>query len=521
MALSLENKVVYQIYPKSFKDSNGDGVGDLQGIISKLDYLAGLGVDYVWLSPINASPQKDNGYDISDYYAIDPMFGTLADFKQLIDEACAKGIKIMMDLVLNHTSTAHEWFQKSLQNDPTYKDFYYFEANPTPIESIFGGSAWAWAPEREAYYFCYFDKTQADLNWENPAVRAQLYQMINFWIAFGVEGFRLDVIDHISKNLSAGQNCRGPRYWEFLKELNAQTFSDKLLTVGECWGADVPQMTQMCQSEGLFQAFHFGDTTHTSGANKWEQTPLNLPKLVEQWNVWQNHYLGCPALVMNNHDSPRLISLWLNDEQYRYESATLLITVYAFMRGNLYLYQGEEIGMTNWHEAKITSYNDVETLNAYEKMRQEGLSDEQAMAKIMQVSRDNARVAMAWDDTKYGGFSTHQPWLSVGHAHTKINTAADLRAERSVYGYYQQVLAWRKEHYHWLDEAAAFTLTDNVLTIKRLNAHVVANFSANEVALAWGDYPVVFSNGQTGNRRLLQPYQVVVQITPTGAQSRV
>ncbi len=510
MLQSLENKVIYQIYPKSFMDSNRDGMGDLQGIISKLNYLADLGVDYLWLSPINASPQKDNGYDISDYYAIDPMFGTLADFTQLINEAKQRGIKIMMDLVLNHTSTEHEWFKKALQNDPVYKDFYYFDTNPKPIDSIFGGSAWAWAEERQAYYFCYFDKTQADLNWENPAVRQELYKMINYWIEFGVEGFRLDVIDHISKNLTAGQNCRGPRYLEFLKELNEQTFSDKLLTVGECWGADVPQMTQMCHPHGLFQAFHFSDTTHTSGRNKWEQPPLNLPKLVEQWNLWQNDYTGCPALVMNNHDSPRLISLWLNDQQYRYEAATLLITLYALMRGNLYLYQGEEIGMTNWHEANITRYKDVETLNIYTQMREEGLSDAQAMAKIMKVSRDNARVSMAWDNSRYGGFSAHEPWLSVGYQYEKINVSMDLQAEWSVYRYYQQVLAYRKANYGLLQGKVAFTLTGNVLKMERKGVCVVANFSNQEVAYTWGGQPVVMSNGCVLSETQLQPFQVVV-----------
>jgi glycosidase len=469
-------------------------------------------VDYLWLSPINASPQKDNGYDISNYYAIDPMFGSLNDFKQLIQEARQRGMKIMMDLVLNHTSTAHEWFKKALQNDPVYKDFYYFDPNPRLMDSIFGGSAWAWASEREAYYFCYFDKTQADLNWENPKVRQELYKMVNYWINFGVEGFRLDVIDHISKNLTDGQNCRGPRYLEFLKELNQQTFRDKLLTVGECWGADLTQMAQMCHGEGLFQAFHFSDTTHTAGVNKWEQTAFNLPKLVEQWELWQNKYAGSVALVMNNHDSPRLISLWLNDNQYRYEAATLLITLYAFMRGNLYLYQGEEIGMTNWHEADIFRYDDVETLNAYKRMRADGLSDEHAMAKIMLVSRDNARVCMAWDDSSYGGFSTHKPWLSAAYHYKTINMVHDRQSERSIYRYYQQVLAYRKANYGLLSGKVSFTLAGNVLTMERAELRVVANFSATAIDYAWGGDPLLFTNTTGIDEVKLQPYQVVVQI---------
>lgn len=288
--MNLENKVIYQIYPKSFMDTNQDGVGDLQGIISKLDYLQTLGVDYIWLSPINQSPQKDNGYDISDYDAIDPLFGTIDDYKQLIKDANQRNIKVMMDLVLNHTSTEHIWFKKAVQGDPYYQDFYYFRDQPNAIRSIFSGSAWNYVPELNKYYFCYFDKTQADLNFENENVRKELYAMINRWIDLGVEGFRLDVVDHISKDLDNGINCKGPKYEIYLKELNNQTFKDKILTVGECYGSSVEEMRRMCHQDGLFQAFHFKDISITNENFKWDQKPFDLHHLATIYKEWQNDY---------------------------------------------------------------------------------------------------------------------------------------------------------------------------------------------------------------------------------------
>ncbi|MGL4382720.1 MAG: alpha-amylase family glycosyl hydrolase, partial [Bacilli bacterium] len=287
---SLENKVIYQIYPKSFLDTNNDGIGDLQGIINKLDYLKDLGVDYIWLSPINKSPQNDNGYDISDYDQINPCFGNKQDFINLINEAASKNIKIMMDLVLNHTSTNHEWFLKALEGHKEYQDYYYFQEEVNPIQSIFLGSAWNYVPSLNKYYFCFFDKTQADLNWNNPKVRMKLYQSINKWIELGVEGFRLDVIDHIAKDLDNGITSNGPKLLEYLKELNNKTFTNKILTVGECWNASLEEMEKICQKDGLTQAFHFEDITHTNGKTKWDQQPFNLNKLASILSKWHNEY---------------------------------------------------------------------------------------------------------------------------------------------------------------------------------------------------------------------------------------
>ncbi|NIZ19877.1 alpha-glucosidase [Entomospira culicis] len=507
----LENKVIYQIYPKSFMDSNGDGVGDLKGIISKLEYLAGLGIDYLWLSPINQSPQRDNGYDISDYYAIDPRFGTLEDYKLLIHEAAKWNIKIMMDLVLNHTSTDHAWFQKALAGDAHYQKFYYFSDRPTTATSVFGGSAWNFVPELNKYYFCLFDKTQADLNWDNPEVRQEIYKMVNYWIDLGVQGFRLDVIDSISKDLNNNIVSRGPRFIEYLSELSDQTFQDKILTVGECWNPPLEQMYAMCGEHGLFQAFHFADITHNHRPNKWNLDPLSLKTVVEVYEKWQNQYAGAPAWAMNNHDSPRLLSLWLDDQTYRYESATLLITLYSMFKGNLYLYQGEEIGMTNAHQEDINWYNDIETLNAYQEMKEQGLSEEEIMQKIMKVSRDNARVSMHWNASTYAGFSTVKPWLGLAQNHTTVNVANDLaNPQHSIYYYYKSILALRKNFYPHINTMATFHVDDSILTITYPTHKLYANFSAKATDYTPPLAPILISNYEENLPHQLQPYQAII-----------
>lgn len=507
----LENKVIYQIYPKSFMDSNNDGIGDLKGIISKLDYLKNLGVDYIWLSPINKSPQNDNGYDISDYYRIDEMFGDIEDFKLLIKEAKARSIKIMMDLVLNHTSTDHEWFQNAINNDPEYLDYYIFQDQPTNINSIFGGSAWNYVPALDKYYFCFFDKTQADLNWENPKVRQELYYMINFWIDLGVQGFRLDVIEHISKDLKNGINCKGPRYLEFLKELNNNTFKDELLTVGECWFASVDQMNDMCHKDGLYQAFHFAEIVHTSGpTGKWDQVPFNLKQLSSTIKEWQNDYRGCNAIVMNNHDLPRLVSLWLDDKNYRYESATLLITIFGLLKGNLYLYQGEEIGMCNAYEDKIDLYNDIESRNYYLEQKAHNIDEEEIMSKIMTVSRDNARSVMQWNNQVNAGFSSVKPWTFVNKRYQEINVENDINSNNSIFNYYQEIIKFRKSNYELIQNKIDYIINENILVITRKGFTIVANFSSSNYKYKIDDKEIIFNNYKGSITNDVKPYQVVV-----------
>ncbi|MBR3840156.1 MAG: alpha-glucosidase [Erysipelotrichales bacterium] len=506
--MDFNNKIIYQIYPKSFKDTNGDGIGDLNGIIEKLDYIKDLGTDYIWLSPIMKSPQNDNGYDISDYYTIDPMFGNNEDYLRLIKEAKKRDLKVMMDLVLNHTSTSHEWFKRAVSGDMKYQEYYIFRDEPTELESVFGGDAWKYLPELDKYYLHMFDETQADLNWDCEALRNEIYEMINYWINQGVEGFRLDVIDMIGKNVETGEISRTPRFYELLEELNIKTFADKLLTVGECWGASFEQAQKMCNPKGLTQLFHFHDTTITNDEVKWDQKPLDLDALSALLARWNNSYDGINAWVLGNHDSPRRLSLWLNDDKYRKESAKLLITLYGFLRGNLYIYQGDEIGMTNAHMHDIKNYNDVETYNYYNEMKLKGISDKTTMDKIAVVSRDNARIPMQWNDTDYAGFSNVEPWLKMYEGYKDINVEKDLEADDSVYRYYQEIIKFRKEHSDIISETITFKTNGDILYFRKDNYVGILNFSDKISDIQpLGD--VVFSNYHNVTHEL-RPYECIV-----------
>ncbi|OON96627.1 MAG: hypothetical protein ATN31_09470 [Candidatus Epulonipiscioides saccharophilum] len=506
-----ENKVIYQIYPKSFKDTTNNGYGDIQGIIKQLDYIKDLGVDYIWLSPCVKSPQKDNGYDISDYYSIDSLFGSNEDYEQLILEAKKRDMKIMLDLVLNHTSDEHTWFAKATNGDPKYYDYYIWADEPNELESAFGGSAWTYHEKVGKYYLHLFDKGQPDLNWANPEVRQEIFDMVNFWIAKGVEGFRLDVIHLIGKEPDKLIKGHGPKFSEYLKELNENTFKDNLLTVGECWGTSLKQQYKMCHDKGLTQAFHFNHFLLNAerGRGKWHTKELDLVDLCECFNTWQNEYTGIEALVMNNHDSPRLISRWLDDQKYRKESAKLLITLFGLMHGNLYIYQGEEIGMTNAHWHDIKKYNDVETFNNYEILKSEGYSEEETMAKIAFTSRDNARTPMQWDDTAHAGFSSTEPWLDVNDNYVHINVLKDLSDDNGVYKYYQKVLKFRKEHYDKLKQATSYSSEGQVLKMQNDFFTLLANFSAQNQPLEEINGEIIFNNYSKVPTHLL-PYQVIV-----------
>ncbi len=507
----LENKVIYQIYPKSYKDTTGNGIGDLQGIISKLDYLQELGVDYIWLSPVCESPQNDNGYDIADYYKIDDMFGTNEDYEQLIAEANKRNIKVMMDLVLNHTSSEHIWFKKALAKDEKYYNYYIFRDQPNEIGSYFGGNAWTYSEELGQYYFRLFDTTQPDLNWENKEVRDDIYKMVNYWIDKGVEGFRLDVIDLIGKEPDKFITGKGPKFYEYLEELNANTFKDKILTVGECWGSSVEESLKMCNPKGLTQAFHFKHMSLTDGKDKWFKQKLDLNKLSAILTEYQNNYSGIEALVMNNHDMPRLVSIWLDDKAYRKESAKLIITLFGLLKGNLYIYQGEEIGATNAYIDDIKDYNDVETLNKYNELVEQGFDEKTIMTMIKMTSRDNARVPMQWNESVNAGFSEGKPWLKVNSNYKEVNVEKDMKSEDSVFNYYKEIISFRKENYDLIDTKIEIEVEGNLFKYKKGNMIFVANFSGYVVDCKKENNPR-FSNYSTENNEVMRPYEVYVSI---------
>ena len=449
-----KNAVLYQIYPKSFQDANGDGIGDLPGITARLDYLQTLGVDALWLSPIFASPQVDNGYDISDYRAVDPMFGTLDDLRALIRAADARGIGIVLDLVLNHTSDQHRWFQEAKKSkDNPCHDYYIWrdgtpDAPPNGMKATFGGPAWTWAPELGQYYFHQFAPQQPDLNWENPAVRRALYDMINFWIAEGVAGFRLDVIDQIAKEPDNGITANGPRLMEFLRELNRETFGGKdLVTVGEAWGADLARARQYSAPDGsvFSMVFQFEQMVLDQDGSKWKARPWALPELKASIAKWQQglHGAGWNSLFWNNHDLPRIVSRWGDDGAHRADSAKALAVVLHGLQGTPYIYQGEELGMTNAPFGP-QDWRDLESLNAYRELCQTGTPPPQALAAVQRMARDNARTPMQWTAGPNAGFTTGTPWMRVNPNYTAINAEAALADPASVFYTYQKLIALRK-----------------------------------------------------------------------------
>ncbi len=454
-----KKSVVYQIYPKSFKDSNGDGIGDLQGIIEKLDYLEELGVEAIWLSPVYRSPQDDNGYDISDYQDIDPMFGSLEDMDALIQEAKKHNIRIVMDLVLNHSSDEHRWFveaKKSKENP--YHDYYIWRDGeegklPNDMKAAFGGSAWEYVPELGQYYFHQFSVKQPDLNWENPKVREEIYQMINWWIDRGVGGFRLDVIDQIGKVPDQKISANGPRLHEFIQEMTKKTWGNKeLITVGECWGADVERAKLYSNPDGsefsmVFQ-FEHSVLDQKEGQSKWDLHELDFKKLKDVFEKWQTglYRQGWNSLFWNNHDLPRIVSRWGNDTTYRVESAKMLATVLHGMQGTPYIYEGEELGMTNV-QFPLKEYRDIELLNAYKERIEAGYSEEDVMKSIYAKGRDNARTPMQWDASANAGFTEAEvtPWIQVNPNYPEINAKIQRQDPNSVFSYYKKLVALRKE----------------------------------------------------------------------------
>ena len=448
--------VIYQIYPKSFQDSNGDGIGDLPGITSRLDYLHKLGVDALWLCPVLASPQVDNGYDVSDYRSIDPMFGSMEDMRTLIREARARGIGILMDLVINHTSDQHRWFQQACQGrDNPYHDYYIWRdgapgALPNDMRAAFGGPAWTYVPALGQYYFHQFAPQQPDLNWANPAVRQELYAMIRFWMDQGVEGFRLDVIDQIAKEPDRKITANGPRLMELLRELNRETWGGKnLVTVGEAWGADIPRARQYSAPDGsvFSMVFQFEQMCLDHEADKWVPKAMALPELKASIARWQQGLHGCGwnSLFWDNHDLPRIVSRWGDDGACRADSAKALAVALHGLQGTPYIYQGEELGMTN-APYPVEELRDLESINAYNEMVERGMSESDALAAIHRMMRDNARTPMQWTAGPHAGFTDGDPWMMVNPNYTEINAAAALADPDSVFYTYQKLIALRKAH---------------------------------------------------------------------------
>ena len=448
--------VIYQIYPKSFQDSNGDGIGDLPGITARLDYLHKLGVDALWLCPVLASPQVDNGYDVSDYRSIDPMFGSMEDMRTLIREARARGIGILMDLVLNHTSDQHRWFQQACQGrDNPYHDYYIWRdgtpgALPNDMRAAFGGPAWTYVPALGQYYFHQFAPQQPDLNWANPAVRQELYAMIRFWMDQGVEGFRLDVIDQIAKEPDRKITANGPRLMELLRELNRETWGGKnLVTVGEAWGADIPRARQYSAPDGsvFSMVFQFEQMCLDHEADKWVPKAMALPELKASIARWQQGLHGCGwnSLFWDNHDLPRIVSRWGDDGACRADSAKALAVALHGLQGTPYIYQGEELGMTN-APYPVEELRDLESINAYNEMVERGMSESDALAAIHRMMRDNARTPMQWTAGPHAGFTDGDPWMMVNPNYTEINAAAALADPDSVFYTYQKLIALRKAH---------------------------------------------------------------------------
>lgn len=524
--------VVYQVYPKSFQDSDNDGIGDIRGLINRLDYLENLGITALWLNPVYLSPGVDNGYDISNYEQIDPVYGSMADMDELIDEAKKREIKIIMDLVVNHTSDKHPWFVESRQSrDNKYRDYYVWRDpvdghEPNELQSTFGGSAWEFDSQTGQYYLHQFSKQQPDLNWQNPDLRNEIYKMMNFWIDKGIGGFRLDVIDLIGKNPDTMQMANGKDLHPFLQEMNQQTFGNKnLMTVGETWGA-TPEIAKLYSGKNrseLSMVFQFEHTQldQDPRGDKWDYEPLNLHDLKMVLNKWQVDLQdeGWNSLFWNNHDLPRAVSAFGNDSEYRVESAKMLAILLHLMKGTPYIYQGEEIGMTNCPVQSIDEVSDIESINMYNEKKKEGIDSQSIINAINHKGRDNARTPMQWNGTdRYAGFSKAKPWLHLNPNFKTINVMDQIDDQNSIYNTYKKLVAFRKQHPIVVNGNYELINTpDNVYAyIRELDGQkllVVANLSdkSEEISLNYGIQHPWISNYNVKTVNLnsyeLRPYE--------------
>ncbi|MGH0430800.1 alpha,alpha-phosphotrehalase [Bacillus hominis] len=541
--------VVYQIYPKSFNSYYNKETGDIKGVTEKLDYLKELGVDYIWLTPIYQSPQNDNGYDVSDYYCIDPSYGTMEEFEELLEEAKARNIEIMLDIVVNHSSTEHKWFKEASQdkNSP-YREYYIWRDEKNNWQSKFGGPAWKCDEKTGQYFLHLFDETQADLNWENEKLREEVYDMMRFWLDKGVKGFRLDVINLISKDqrflsdegstaTSDGRKyyTDGPRVHEYLQEMNRNVFAGKdVITVGEMSSTTIDNCIKYSNPErnelSMTFSFHHLKVDYPNG-DKWTKADFDFIKLKEIMSSWQIEMQkggGWNALFWCNHDQPRIVSRFGNDEKYRNESAKMLATAMHMLQGTPYIYQGEEIGMTNPKFESIEQYRDVESLNIYDIKLEEGLSKEEIIGILKQKSRDNSRTPMQWNEEVNSGFTTSTPWISVAENFKEINVEKALEDRESVFYHYKKLIELRKK-YDVITEGKYDVLNGNhpkiwayTRTVKNEVLLVVSNFYGEEVAYSVPEdvqldemkQEVLLSNYKDSstdiNNLILRPYESIV-----------
>ncbi|HGJ3473873.1 TPA: alpha,alpha-phosphotrehalase [Streptococcus pneumoniae] len=532
-----KGKVVYQIYPKSYKDTTENGIGDFRGIIEKIPYLAKLGVDMVWLNPFYPSPQRDNGYDISDYMAVDPLFGDMADFEEMVCVGKEHKIDFMLDMVLNHCSTEHEWFQKALAGDKYYQDFFFIQDQPTDWQSKFGGSAWAPFGDTGKYYLHLFDETQADLNWRNSNVRKELFKVVNFWRDKGVKGFRFDVINLIGKDevsVDCPENEGKPAYTDkpivhnYLRMMNQATFGsdDSFMTVGEMSSTTMENCVLYSspdrQELSMTFNFHHLKVDYKDG-QKWTLAPFDFEELKSLYHSWGKEMSdkdGWSALFWNNHDQPRALNRFVDIQNFRKEGATMLAASIHLSRGTPYIYMGEEIGMIDPDYDSMADYVDVESLNAYQMLLEEGKSQQEAFQIIQAKSRDNSRIPMQWDTSENAGFSTGNPWLKVGKSYKDINVENEIKG--LIFTFYQDLIRLRKEM-PIISEGnykPAFEDSKQVYAFERQfedqKLLVLNNFYAKEVEI---DLPAVYQNGQilisnyedaeVSEKILLKPYQTL------------
>ncbi|MBF6977598.1 alpha,alpha-phosphotrehalase [Aerococcaceae bacterium zg-BR22] len=518
--------VIYQIYPKSFKDTNGDGIGDIYGIIEKLDYLKLLGVSALWICPMYQSPNVDNGYDISDYYTIDPIYGGNRALEKLIYEASLRNIRIIMDLVLNHTSNKHIWFKKALDGNRKYQDYYIFKDKNSlnDIKSFFGGSAWEQIKNSDMFYFHLFAAEQPDLNWKNPNMRNELYDMINYWIEKGIGGFRLDVIDLIGKDTDKSILGNGPKLHEYIKEMNKKTFGNcELITVGET-GSVTPETAPLYTSPDrdelsmIFQFQHMA-LDEIEGKTKWDLKHLNIKELKSTLSMWQTNISidTWNSLFWSNHDQPRIVSRWGN-ELYHVESAKMLAIILHFMRGTPYIFQGEEIGMLNRYVHSLEELNDIEAINYVNDQLSKGTNENDIWKSVNAKCRDNARTPMQWDSTLYAGFSKNSPWIPVNPNYLTINVEANINDINSIFYTYKKLIALRKKFpiIIWGSYELIETEENVFAYIRHFNddkLYVIANFSELEVfyTLPIHGGELLISNYANRERNIqdtkLQPYE--------------
>ncbi|VKB44770.1 alpha,alpha-phosphotrehalase [Streptococcus pneumoniae] len=532
-----KGKVVYQIYPKSYKDTTENGIGDFRGIIEKIPYLAKLGVDMVWLNPFYPSPQRDNGYDISDYMAVDPLFGDMADFEEMVCVGKEHKIDFMLDMVLNHCSTEHEWFQKALAGDKYYQDFFFIQDQPTDWQSKFGGSAWAPFGDTGKYYLHLFDETQADLNWRNSNVRKELFKVVNFWRDKGVKGFRFDVINLIGKDevsVDCPENEGKPAYTDkpivhnYLRMMNQATFGsdDSFMTVGEMSSTTMENCVLYSspdrQELSMTFNFHHLKVDYKDG-QKWTLAPFDFEELKSLYHSWGKEMSdkdGWSALFWNNHDQPRALNRFVDIQNFRKEGATMLAASIHLSRGTPYIYMGEEIGMIDPDYDSMADYVDVESLNAYQMLLEEGKSQQEAFQIIQAKSRDNSRIPMQWDASENAGFSTGTPWLKAGKSYKYINVENEIQGP--IFTFYQDLIRLRKEM-PIISEGSykpAFEDSKQVYAFERQfedqKLLVLNNFYAKKVEI---DLPAVYQNGQilisnyedaeVSEKILLKPYQTL------------